>query len=321
MKSSSSALVQQPSVEMSVTIISGPKRGSTYRLVSGRVRFGRGADNDIVVEDAKCSRHHAEILVGPRGIEVRDVSDRNQIIVNGNETKAAYVHDNSVFVLGDTQFRLNVRAPSAPVPLAAAAPWPQNLPGPQGIPPRPNPQSRQPKKAKPNYTLWVIVGAVILWLITSGDGQPKQIKSSTEIAENELETIRKLNETGQSRRPKDVSVNDIGYNQAQQLFVSGFRDYKKGQYERALASFQACVSLHPQHNLCTRYRRLTERRLDEMIQYHMVLGKKYRDQNQFSACASAFRNVMVMVKDPNNKRYQEAKANYQACQSQLEERF
>ena len=116
----------------------------------------------------------------------------------------------------------------------------------------------------------------------------------------------------------DGSVNA---RQAQENYVRGFRDYNGGQYERALISFQACLALNPEHTLCNRYLRLSQRKFNEVVQYHMVLGRSYRDQSQFKACRAAFRNVMVMVKDASSTTYKEAKANYEACNSFVEGRF
>ena len=93
------------------------------------------------------------------------------------------------------------------------------------------------------------------------------------------------------------------------------------QFERALEAFQACLALDPNHVLCNRYMRLSQRKFNEMIQYYVLLGRKYRDQNQFASCRSAFRNVMVMVKDANNETYKLAKANYEACNAFVEGRF
>jgi hypothetical protein len=103
--------------------------------------------------------------------------------------------------------------------------------------------------------------------------------------------------------------------------VRGFRDYRKGQYERSMVSFQACLALNPEHVLCNRYIRLSQRKFDELVQNQVVLGRKYRDQNQYQACRASFRNVMVMVKDANSKIYQEAKANYDACNAFVEGRY
>jgi Nif-specific regulatory protein len=50
----------------------------SYRLISGRVtRIGRDADNDIVLSDSRCSRHHCEVAYHDRHWFVRDLGSRN----------------------------------------------------------------------------------------------------------------------------------------------------------------------------------------------------------------------------------------------------
>lgn len=309
------ALAQTPATEATLTILNGPGRGTIYRLVSSRVRLGRGADNDIVInDDPKCSRNHAEILLSAQGIEVRDLTDRNHILVDGQECKVGPLQDNSVFVLGDTQFRFSLkgRMPTIDKGGNAAARSPHQW------------ARAQSRKVKDPQTFrWIAIAAIvaIVWVgLSSSPKKDTATLTQEEQIQAEVKTANELKAAAQSRRPKDAN-NNVGYQQAQEAFVSGFRDYRKGQFERAMASFQACVSLYPSHALCGRYLRQAQRRFDEIIQNHMVLGRKYRDQNQYAACRSAFRNVMVMVKDPSSKRYLEAKANYEACQAQLEERF
>jgi DNA-binding NtrC family response regulator len=55
----------------------------SYRLFSGRVtRIGRDADNDIVLSDSRCSRHHCELSYRDQHWIVRDLGSRNGTAVN-----------------------------------------------------------------------------------------------------------------------------------------------------------------------------------------------------------------------------------------------
>lgn len=313
------ALQSIPTLDLTITVVSGPSQGTVYRVVSSRARLGRGPDNDIVIaDDPKCSRHHAELLVTPHGLEIRDISDRNNMVVDGAPCQSAQLRHNSVFTLGETQFRLSLRQ------TAVAARPVTSLPGAGSSPPNSAKALSRKRKKKKSPMFWVLIAVVglVLWLgLSGGKKNGDTNKSSDELMQAEIQAAQKIKESAESKRPKDAALNDIGYNQAQQAYVAGFRDFKKGQYERALSSFQACVSLFPSHELCNRYLRLTQRKFDELVQYHMVIGRKYRDQNQYAACRSAFRNVMVMIKDQTNKKFLEAKANYDACDAQVEERF
>jgi hypothetical protein len=314
-------------MEATLTVMSGPARGTAYRLVSGRVKLGRGPDNDIVInDDPKVSRNHAEIVVSPRGIEIRDVSERNMLVVDGMECKAAFLNDNSTFALGETQFRFSIRAHLPAVHQPAQMPETAGWMAPSPAPGRQHggqaKRRARPKNPMGPKILLIAVGLAALWLfVNKNTGPGTKTPTHDEQIEAEIKAAQELKAAAEARKPRNPGQSEVAYQQAQQAFVTGFRDYRKGQFERAQASFQACVSLQPNHQLCNRYLRLTQRRFDELVQYHMVLGRKYRDQNQYSACKSAFRNVMVMVKDPSSKRYQEAKANYEACSAQLEERF
>ena len=129
-----------------------------------------------------------------------------------------------------------------------------------------------------------------------------------------------MKEAAQKEMSKEKE-NVISYQQAQETYIKAFRDYRKGQYERALEQFQACLSLAPQHALCNRYLRLSQRKFNELIQQQMILGRKYRDQNQFKACLASYRNVMVMIKDSQNVTYKEAKTNYDYCHYMVEGRY
>ncbi|MDQ3855738.1 MAG: DUF3662 domain-containing protein [Chloroflexota bacterium] len=67
----------------SLTVVSGGQHGYRYPLPIGRVSLGRGVDNNIVLEDSRVSRHHAELYV--RGSEwyLRDLDSTNGTYVNG----------------------------------------------------------------------------------------------------------------------------------------------------------------------------------------------------------------------------------------------
>lgn len=326
------AMTTAPQLETTLTVMNGSQKGTVYRVVSNRVTIGRGSDNDIVVDDPKCSRHHAEIFLGTHGFEIRDLSERNVMLVDGREAKAAPLRESSTFVLGLTQFRFAMRANQLQSQSTATHEGLTLVSAQTGMAPAmgagTSPSIRRPNPVKksgglnPVRLIMIVLAIGVVYILM--DNGPKKPAGPTpeQLAEQEMKAAETVKQSAESRyRPKDVSINDIGYKQAQQAFVEGFRDFRKGQYERALQAFQACLSLYPNHVMCNRYQRLTQRKFDEIIQLQMVLGREYRDQNQFSACASAFRNVMVMIKDSTNKRYIEAQANYKACQEHVEERY
>lgn len=330
------------------TTLTGPLKGTSQELTKSMVIIGRSSDCDVVINDPKCSRKHAKVEVTAEGFVLEVLSESNALKVNGSDVQTTTITDGDVISIGDTDIRFNTTntkfrtsssGPKQASTIAAPAGWtPQvvsvPVPPPSAAIPyeygtqitnAAAPKLRR-KKPKANYTRFYIYGGIILvgfWLFSGGPKKGKKeitIRGQEQI-DKDIEVARKLQEDAEElrRRRNQNPTNEM--RQAQENYVKGFRDFRKGQYERALESFQACLSLAPEHVLCNRYLRLSQRKFNELIQYHMVLGRKYRDQEQYRACRAAFRNVTTMVADPTNPIYKEAKLNFEACNSSVEGSF
>jgi hypothetical protein len=53
----------------------------------------------------------------------------------------------------------------------------------------------------------------------------------------------------------------------------------------------------------------------------MYEARRYMDQNKYEMAKSAYKNVMIMVNDPNDKTYQEAKERYEELELLLSGKF
>lgn len=303
-------VIPQPAArEFHLQILAGPEQGMAFRLLSARVTIGRDKDCDIALtNDPKCSRQHALIKYhnGQFIIELR--SQQNSLVVDNESCEKAILNNGSTIQIGSTLLKFVVHS-NAPT-IAAVTP-PQR------------PINLSNRKAKPSKRLYIYGGLALLviWLVTSKSPSKKMAELRTEEQiETDIADIKKLEEAKAKQRQIPGQQGMIA-EEAQAAYVRGFRDYRKGQFGSAVESFQACLALNPSHALCNRYLRLSQRRHNEVIQNFMLLGRKYRDQNQFVACQAAFRNVMSMVRDTSSKIYEEAKANYDVCKTATEGRF
>ncbi|OFZ10853.1 MAG: hypothetical protein A2Z20_03850 [Bdellovibrionales bacterium RBG_16_40_8] len=303
-------LVQMTAPELFLVALNGASKGDTYKLVAGRVTIGRGQENDISLrDDVKVSRNHAVITITNRGAEISDVSDKNKVIVNGEQVTTAFLAPGAIIQLGETklQFKINSTSQARTNNQLGRA-------GPTSI-----------KKASGNrarfYTIVGIVALIFVWLLnTTTDKKPEIPLRTEEAFKIDINANKKIVADSKAEK-QQLGHNTKQYEEAQPNFVRGFRDYRKGQYDRAIEYFQACLSLFPNHIQCKRYLVLSQKKFSELVQYHMVLANKYKSQNQFNACMAAYRNVMIMVKNPNDKIWTEAKAGYDACQALAGERF
>jgi hypothetical protein len=139
--------------------------GTTHEVdLSGSVAvLGRDPGCDIVLNDSKCSRRHAVVEDGPKGLAVRDSGSANGVYVNGRRVDEARLQPGDVLRLGDVQLKLLAEVGEtvvmAPEDLdlrtAGGAPRPPDLdlplrdaPAPPPLPKRPGPALRPPAEPR-----------------------------------------------------------------------------------------------------------------------------------------------------------------------------
>ncbi|HEV8628697.1 MAG TPA: FHA domain-containing protein [Thermoanaerobaculia bacterium] len=74
--------------------------GREHPLALGRTSIGRASDNVVHLLDEAVSRHHAEIVPGPNGYLLRDLSSENGIYVNGERTREHVLVQGDVVQIG-----------------------------------------------------------------------------------------------------------------------------------------------------------------------------------------------------------------------------
>jgi len=63
-------------------------------------KIGRNSDNDIRLDDATVSSHHAEIIQSDLNVSIRDCGSTNGTYVNGSSIDKHILKDNDVIVIG-----------------------------------------------------------------------------------------------------------------------------------------------------------------------------------------------------------------------------
>jgi SARP family transcriptional regulator, regulator of embCAB operon len=85
--------------------------GQRYPLAGTATRIGRSPDNDIVLSDAKVSRHHAAITDDGRTFLITDLGSANGIRLSGKRIDpTAELHEGDLFRIGDQEFTLETGA-------------------------------------------------------------------------------------------------------------------------------------------------------------------------------------------------------------------
>lgn len=83
--------------------------GTDYPLLAAVTRIGRLADNDVVLEDAKVSRHHAVIVDTGTSFVISDLRSANGVIVTGQRIRgSATLADGDRISIGQYEFRFEI---------------------------------------------------------------------------------------------------------------------------------------------------------------------------------------------------------------------
>ena len=96
---------------VSCDVTAGPEAGRSFVLLPGRHEVGRGADNDVVLDDATVSDHHLSIVVYDDLTTslLPDTSATNPVVVNGRTiTDVTTVGANDVVQFGATAVALRI---------------------------------------------------------------------------------------------------------------------------------------------------------------------------------------------------------------------
>lgn len=318
------------------------KTGEVLTFDKAVVTIGREPSNDISFEhDPKVSRHHAEIRAHMGRLLIKNVSDKNFMVVGGERLDEAVIDSRLTVYLGDQALEIEpevapVQSQMAAKDVAILKPAfaksnaarisnvshnyapPAHHPGPVK---QPRAFRKKPSSRMNFYAIVAVIGVGAFWLLSGPNGAKKtdKIRMDSDI----LQTMQQsdLNMKEIEKRIENKGEQTLQYKTAQEHYIRGFRDYRNGQYARAMQSFQAALSFYPSHELARKYYDLSRRKFDETVQMHMTRGRQYRGKNNWRLCQSSFASAMVMLKDPNDKKYQEARTLYNECKLMNEDKY
>lgn len=100
----------EPDTGIFLRIEEGLAKGEVYTLSSGGVYLIGRVGADIVLDDEKISRKHAEVgLYGPGALFIRDLASTNGTYINGRRiSEKQKLQHWDLISLGDTKLRFNV---------------------------------------------------------------------------------------------------------------------------------------------------------------------------------------------------------------------
>lgn len=78
----------------------GGRAGEAFERIGARTLIGRSPDCDIFLDDVTVSRRHAEIVVGPSDVRIRDLGSLNGTFVNRRRIDESPLEDDDEVQIG-----------------------------------------------------------------------------------------------------------------------------------------------------------------------------------------------------------------------------
>lgn len=348
------AVVAKP-LKLLITVTKGPSQGPPQEFTLPLLSIGRGPENQIVLaNDPKVSRNHIELHVSPTNVFLRNLSQKNPVAINGEIAHEKVLSSKTLIAIGDSEVTIEMPnlVPQVAVPSVAAlkvvagqgtkSPIPQSMnsasvtqfqaPSSFGqqsggfsqTAPTPKPENPigellQNPKAR-FYLIVGVIGLAFVYLFTGGSSDSKKalkLRDSVQSNEDFFKSEAEVNRIKDN--PSFKARDTIQFQKAEEHFTRAFRDYRNGQYSRAIEGFQAALSFFPSHELARRYYTQAVRKFDQMVQMHMVRGRQYYGKKNYRLCMAEFRSVVIMKKDPRDTVRKEALQLYEECRLRLEE--
>jgi len=170
------------------------------------------------------------------------------------------------------------------------------------------------------YIIMIAVLGFFGWVLTK-DSKPAEIKSFRTSQQVEYDILQSTDEKKRLQERLD-NLQTASAQRSQENLIKGFRDFQQGNYARARDNFQVVLNLDPDNAIAKRYYHLSRIKFDELLQFHMLQGLRYRDKKNYRLCRSSFQSALVMIQNSQqHPKFREIKNFFDECNLALEGRY
>jgi uncharacterized protein YraI len=152
--------LQPGSQQLQLVVHAGPLAGKGFPITKNTLTFGRGPDNDIVLDDTQVSRNHARLTLKDTEIILEDLGSTNGTLVNGRPVAAEHVlQPADIISIGSSVFGVKGFAAPHTIGITQISMEPRTYPPPVAAPtlntpsPQPKPAARAAESSGTNLLL------------------------------------------------------------------------------------------------------------------------------------------------------------------------
>ncbi len=311
--------------------MTGPNKGNVYYLIGKRIIIGRGEATDIQIVDTKISREHGELSFSENAYTITDLGAQNGIIVNDHKIKQKKLNDGEKIVIGQTVFKYNVITITQSIEMMIADANPDSAMSKEikkgvkvKVPSKTfkneveenvkiNKSSDKDTTSKSKVLIFgIILIAVIFILMGDEDKKVAPIKGSGKNVPSDLEVFN------ESVIVKVTADDPETKKKLLALTHSGRREFREGNYFRAMEEFRLALLISPNNGQASFYLSKAKQRLDDEIKKNFEKGAQEQDSKKYQSAIVSFCSVVQLIKEyPDDERYKTAMTNLSAIESAL----
>lgn len=294
--------------------MTGKNKGLSYYLNSNRAVMGRSETVDVQVLDTKSSREHAELVKMGSHYVLTDLGSQNGVVVNDLKVTQHQLSDGDLIIIGQTVFKYNVVEVERNLELVedqddeededeVALIEDKKTKKKKGKSKKKDIEDQAAKKKK--MVLGVVAILAAVFLLDGGETKKKDDKNANQ--EQELEGDQEfLQSMSKSQVVEDKETRE----KLEAIIHRGRREYREGNYFRAIDEFDLALILVPNHAHASYLLDRAKQRLDEEIK--MNKDKAERDANslQYDSARISLCSIMrILTEDKEDPRYKEAETS------------
>ncbi|MCO4754301.1 MAG: FHA domain-containing protein [Bacteriovoracaceae bacterium] len=285
--------------------LTGKNKGLAYYIVGNRVVLGRSEKADVRVHDIKSSREHAEIVKVGKDYMITDLGSQNGVVVNDLKIKQHSLNDDDKVIIGTTVYKFgsvevkDQEKPQEKEPVASSESFDEELP---------------PQKSKLTPILAVVAILAIALLFLDDSPAPKVEKSRSKANYQVNEVSDPFISSLKQKRSEDKKNKE----KLNIYFQKGLREFREGNYFRAISEFEHALSWSPNDGLAQFYLRKTKEALDGSIEEMFIKAKRDEESLKYHNAAISYCGILrLLYRYPEDERYINAKESISKVEEKL----
>lgn len=267
--------------------LTGQSKGMAYFLIGNRAVLGRSENADVRVLDIKSSREHADITKVGKNYVVTDLNSQNGIVVNDLKVKQHKLKNGDKIIIGQTVYKFSRIEVKPKISVNEYDDDDDEY------------EDEESPKNNKRVLILAIIAIVGIFIIIGEDGEStkttKSRRKNTRYNYNEID-----NNSFKDVVKKKVTKNKKLQKQLDTYFQRGLREFREGNYFRAMNQFDLADKISPNDTLAAFYLSKTRKALDKEVQRHFVKARRDIKSLKFRKAIIGYCAVIRLLENYKN---------------------